>query len=712
MKGIPLSLVHALLEQAERRSGARAYTWLPGGDAPSHVPDAAVETATFGQVAERVGAVAELLRREGLAGARVLLQLDSGLDFIASFVGCLAAGAIPVPSTPLDPARRERTLPRLEAITRDCDAAAVLAAPAVADLLQDVWQGRVRPLTVDAAAGLAGSFTLPDPETPAFLQYTSGSTGEPKGVVVRHRALTGNMDDLASVAGLTTSSVLVSWLPHFHDLGLIFGLLEALTTGCQAVFMSPVAFLRRPSRWLQALHAFRGTHTASPNFGFELVLRKLDRRRDAPLDLSSVRYMMNAAETVRWSTVERFHRLLAPFGLSPRAVAPAFGLAEATLKVTMVGVEEPPSALRVEPEAFQQGRVVPAADGRPIVALGGAGGHGIEVRAVDPEIREPCGDDRVGELWVRGPHLADGYWNRPRDTERTFGARTADGEGPWLRTGDLGFWRDGQLYFAGRKKDLVIVRGQNHYPADIELTVQEAHPAVRPGCVIAFSIDGAEGEELVVVPEIDPRRGDLSTLFTSIRTAVADLHDLRVVEVVPVRHHTIPKTSSGKLQRQEARGRYLEGRLARLPELEDPLRAKARPTGALKETLHTLLARLPGGLPGGSADHRMRRGMWWRRKTPAAAPRRSGPDRGIQPAAAEVEAWLVARLARELGIPAAEIADDEPMTRLGLGSAEAVVISGELEEWLGRDLPPTLLWDYPTIRELAAHLGSETAVGG
>jgi len=406
-------------------------------------------------------------------------------------------------------------------------------------------------------------------ENLAYIIYTSGSTGRPKGVMVTHGNLMANLRDLCGGWEHTADSVPVSWLPFFHDMGLIYGMLAPVYAGSPAYFMAPLAFLQSPVRWLRAFSHYRGTHAAAPNFAYDLCVRKVRERDREGLDLGSWRVAVNGAEPVRADTLDRFVEAFGPLGFRRRTFCPGYGLAEPTLTVPATPAADEPVSLAVRADALEQNRVAEAgAEDDGARTLVGCGDSVIDTRVaiVRPDERTRCDDDEIGEIWVAGATVAAGYWNRPEATGETFGARLATGEGPFLRTGDLGFVRDGHLYVTGRRKDVIIIRGQNHYPQDIEKTVEECHPAMRaPGCGAAFPVDVGGEERLVVVQEIDRKARDVDEedVVECVREAVSRNHELQAHDVVLLRPGGVLKTSSGKVQRRACREAYLDGTLKR-----------------------------------------------------------------------------------------------------------------------------------------------------
>ncbi len=410
----------------------------------------------------------------------------------------------------------------------------------------------------------------PAAEDLAFLQYTSGSTADPKGVRVTHGNLMHNEETIRRAFGLSEESVIVGWLPLYHDMGLIGNVLQPLYLGARCVLMSPVAFLKRPRRWLEAIDRYRGTTSGGPNFAYELCVHRVPPAEREGLDLASWTLAFNGAEPVRAETLDRFAKAFAPQGFEREAFFPCYGLAEATLFVTGGDRSTPPAVETVDAAALERDWMEPVAEdeasARRLVGSGHAWAE-QRVAVVDTESGRELPDGRVGEIWLQGPSVAEGYWNRPEQTRSDFEARLETGEGPFLRTGDLGFLDRGELFVTGRLKDLVILRGRNLYPQDLELTAERSHEDLHPGNGAAFSVD-VEGEErLVIVHELERRairraQEDPEPVFQAIRQAVAEVHEARVHEVVLIKTVSLPKTSSGKVQRRKCRRQYLDGELA------------------------------------------------------------------------------------------------------------------------------------------------------
>ncbi|HEX8818696.1 MAG TPA: fatty acyl-AMP ligase, partial [Archangium sp.] len=550
------TFVDILRRRAHEQPSRRVFTLLEDGETESlHLDFAGLEL--------RARAIAATLQRHAAPGERALLLYPFGLDYIAAFFGALYAGVVAVPVYPPDPSRLNRTLPRLRAIAQDSRATLVLTTGPIRELVdgfahQAPELAALRWVATDALVpDIEREWRPPEmtPDSLAFLQYTSGSTAVPKGVRLTHGNLLHNSAIIQRAFGGTEESVGVSWLPLYHDMGLIGCVLQPVYTGFPIVLLPPETFLQKPLRWLQAISRYRGTHSGGPNFAFDLCVRKVTAEQRESLDLSSWRYAFNAAEPVRADTLERFTRHFAPSGFRPDAPRPLYGLAEATLMVTGGLPGSRRTVRTVDGAALGSWRVAELPEGAPgSRRLVGLGGPWLEqqVVIVDPVTHTRCAPDRVGEIWLSGPSVAQGYWNRPEETEHTFRALRADtGDGPYLRTGDLGFLHEGELFFAGRIKDLIIIRGRNHYPQDLERTVEESHPALRPGCGAAFSIDSGQEERLVVVQEVQRgREGDnLEDITHAARQSVAATHGIHLDTLVLVRPGTMSKTSSGKIQR-------------------------------------------------------------------------------------------------------------------------------------------------------------------
>jgi acyl-CoA synthetase (AMP-forming)/AMP-acid ligase II len=519
---------------------------------------------TYGELAAKVRAVGEQLRQVTRPGERAAILCPTGVDYVAGFVGCLYSGVIAVPLFEPDPYRSND---RIALVMDDCGCDVAITTPsardAVADLPLSTPVRIVCPAEPEPAPATPWTPAPSEPGATAYLQYTSGSTRHPAGVRVTHRNLAAAVNQLVTGTHIDSRSRLVSWLPLFHDMGLVFSVILPLVCGMPVVHMTPLAFVRQPYRWLRLLTDHAATHALGPNFGYDFCVDRIPEEQRASLDLSSITFLSNGAEPVRARTLARFTEAFGPCGFRDSAHAPAYGLAEATLMVTAVPPDQPPLICSFDRTELNGGRVRRTGDGDPrgVTMVGCGPAWQQDVRIVDPATGLPAGPEEVGEIWVRGDNVCAGYWADDERTEEVFGA-VLDGVGGWLRTGDLGFFYGGSLFIAGRRKDLIIVDGRNHHPVDVESTVQAAVPAVRPGHVVAFSVDGGEREKVVIVAELQDAGSDLGDQRTMVRRVVAAHHDLSVSDVVFIRRGTLPKTSSGKLQRHACRDRYQRGTLA------------------------------------------------------------------------------------------------------------------------------------------------------
>ena len=563
----PVTLIDLLRYRAGHQSGQSAYTFLADGQE-------AESSVNYEEMDRRARGVAARLQTLGVtSGERVLLLYPPGLEYVAAFLGCLYAGVVAVPAYP---PRLNRPIDRLRTIAADSKAAVALTTTDILSTLERRLayapeMKSLRWMSTDDGEDLSEGWRRPEAgaDTLAFLQYTSGSTATPKGVMVTHGNLLHNLAMIYHGLGHTPDSQMVSWLPPYHDMGLIVGVLEPLYGGFPAALMPPVSFLQRPADWLRAISRLGADTAGAPNFAYDLCARKVTLEERATLDLSNWTKAFNAAEPIRRRTLERFAEAFAPCGFRWEAFYPAYGLAEGTVFVSGMTKAGSPIVLPVEGAGLERDRVVvaPSAEGKGIRTLVGCGRSlpDQKIAVVDPDSLTRCPPDRVGEVWVSGPSVAQGYWGKAEETESTFRAYLADtGEGPFLRTGDLGFLRHGELFVTGRLKDLVIVRGRNHYPQDIEQTVEQSDVVLRPGGCAAFSVHSGDGEQLVVVQELE-RRGVRSAntgeVAAAVRRAVAEHHELEVHAVVLVRPGSILKTSSGKIQRRATRAAYLEDAL-------------------------------------------------------------------------------------------------------------------------------------------------------
>jgi acyl-CoA synthetase (AMP-forming)/AMP-acid ligase II len=546
-------------ELALTRGGETAYTWLRDGD----VEEGSLSFARLDAEARRIAGELQL---RGLAGERALLLYSPGLEFIAAFLGCLYAGVVAVPlSTP----RNELAAATLLGIARHAAPAILLTDSATSARFSAL--ARLEVLATDLVPPEAAASWRPStlrPESLAFLQYTSGSTGSPKGVEVTHANLIRNEQMIRAAFGHDGSTVFVGWLPLFHDMGLVGNVLQPLFLGVRCVLMAPHAFVQRPARWLRAVSRYRGTTSGGPNFGYELCVQKVRREELVDLDLSSWKVAYNGSEPVRAETLERFVERFAPAGFRREAFYSCYGLAEASLFVTGGSAREPFVVLDVDGEGLGAGRACPVTASTPgRRRLVGCGRPWLDqrVRIVDPGTRLAVEAGTVGEIWIQGGNVARGYRAPLPEEDDPFRAFLASGEGPYLRTGDLGFERQGELFVTGRIKDLLVLRGQHHYPQDIELVAGSSHPDLRLDHTVAFTLEEERGERLVVLQEVQKERAPLlergdaasaelgTALAGAMRLALARHFGLQLWRVVLVRPGSLPRTSSGQLRRRLSR---------------------------------------------------------------------------------------------------------------------------------------------------------------
>lgn len=670
------------------------------------------QTITYQELDTAASRIAAGLRQHVEVGESVALVYPPGLDFIKAFLGCTYAGVLAIPATYPKPRRPSA---RLSAIVQDARPGAILTTQRVVELLADSASagqlGKQPWLSSDELEDSGPTLWQPPdlgPSDVAFLQYTSGSTQEPRGVMVSHRNITHNLEMIRTGFGLSceTAQVGVSWLPAYHDMGLIGGILESIYVGGTTVLMSPLSFLQRPSRWLRAISDYRAVVSGAPNFAFELCLKKIRSEDTENLDLSSWRVAFSGAEPIRATTMRRFAETFGRYGFSDSSFYPCYGLAEATLLATGGQGPGPLSTLSVDADELQaHGRVL-LADSTPATAgsLQSNGSalaspepvrhnHPIElvncgsppldeeVLIVDPETQVACGENVVGEIWIRGAHVARGYHNRPEDSDSTFNGRLADsGQGGFLRSGDLGFTRDGSLFVTGRRKELLIIRGRNHYPHDLEATVQNSNEKLIPGGGGAFLIESEGDEHLVLVQEVDRGVTEVQrqAIIPEIRKNVTAEHDVFVHEVILIRMGSLPRTTSGKVRYADIKDQY------RRDELQSVCRWSFSQSS-------------PGSTGQRSADGR-------------------GSSTDLTPLTAlldiddaellseEIETLLTRWLRQEADEQDSEFDPHRPFADYGLDSLASMELIAGLENSLKLKLSPTIAWTYPSPSTLGRHL--------
>ena len=657
------SLVDLLRSRAKSQADHKLYTFLPDGPEPER-------SLTYAELDQQARSIGAWLQSEGAPGQRALLLFPPGLDYIAAFFGCLYAKAVAVPAYP---PRQNRNVDRLRAIVNDAPPALVLTTQAIMSQIgsrlnetPDLNALRWKPID-SIERQWAEQWRQPsvDVNTLAFLQYTSGSTANPKGVMISHGNLLHNERMIQRAFGQTEQSVIVGWLPLFHDMGLIGNVLQPLYIGAQCVLLSPITFLQRPFKWLETISRYRGTTSGGPNFAYDLCSQKISPEQAETLDLSSWTIAFNGSEPVRMETLDRFCAAFEPCGFRREAFYPCYGLAEATLFVSGGQKNSRPRIRAFRRTELEQNRVAPASPGGPdarnLVSCGDAWLK-QQIRIVDPESGALCPWDRVGEIWVSGESIAQGYWDRPEESGHTFQAYLEDTrEGPYLRTGDLGFIEDGQLYITGRLKDLIIVRGRNYYPQDIEHTVGQCDPALRPGECAAFSLDIDGDERLIIVHEIvRGYRGDnLAGVVENIRKAVAEEHDLQLYAVCLIKPGRLLKTSSGKIQRHAMKAAFQNG------SLEPLLQWRLAGPIEVEEAGGAIAA--PGNLE-------------------------------------DITEWIASKVASRLGLSRSEITLDQSIVRYGLDSLSGIDLVHSIEAATGASLPVTAFLHDVSVSEIASQV--------
>ncbi|QLE45892.1 SDR family NAD(P)-dependent oxidoreductase (plasmid) [Nostoc sp. C052] len=662
------TLVDLLRYRADDRPNQTAYTFLVDGEAEE-------VSITYEELDIKARAIAQVLTSQFADKLKplktVLLLYPPGWEFIAAFFGCLYAGVIAIPAYP---PRRNQQLTRLKAIIQDAQVSLALTTTSIAANWES-YQAELKPLnlhylvTDSISNNLADDWVPPQikSESLAFLQYTSGSTGSPKGVMVSHGNLLYNEEMMKRAAQHTEKSIILGWLPLYHDLGLIGNVLQPLYVGVRGILMSPIAFLEKPVRWLLAISRYKATTSGAPNFAYDLCVNKITPQQRENLDLSCWEVAFNGAEPIHAETLERFGQTFAPYGFRPEAFYPCYGMAETTLLVSGGVKNAAPIVVTIDTTELAKNTVKITNEAEKAKKIVSCGQSWLDekIAIANPETLTLCPPGKVGEIWIAGQNVAGGYWHRPEETEKIFHAYTADtNEGPFLRTGDLGFLQDGELFVTGRIKDIIIILGRNHYPQDIEQTIEQSHPALRPTCGAAFSIEINSEEKLVIVQEIERtylRKLNQNEVIGAIRQAVSEQHDLHIHAVLLLKAGSIPKTSSGKIQRNACRLAFLNHSLNVVAEW--------------RANLHQ--------------------------------PETSSANYSKYYSQKNIEAWLILKVAEQLKIAPEQIDIQQSLAYYGLSSLVAVSIASELQELLERQISPTLLYDYPSIETLSQHLASD-----
>ncbi len=662
--------------RAEHQPDQTAYVFLRDGIAPDAV-------LTYKELNLKAFSIAGYLQTRFAPGTCLLLAYPPGLDFVQAFWGALYAGMVAVPVPPPDAFRLKQSIARLQRITEDARPAGALSTSQICALLrqQDFPENSIqceRWISLDEIAlDLSDSrtFTASTSSALAYLQYTSGSTSAPKGVMVSHGNMTAQSHCITEAGGYDARSVTLSWMPHFHDYGLVKGIIQPAWIGRPAYLMSPLTFLKRPLRWLEAIQRYRVTHSGGPNFAYRHCVEAIPTEDRAKLDLSGWEVASCGAEPIASTTIDRFAEAFASAGFRREAFSPAYGMAEFTLLISLKRQGLLPTVKKFDPAAMEQGVVSTAGPEatvvRHVVGCGIPVGD-TKVIIAHPETLSHCAAQQIGEIWLAGASTAQGYWNNPEETARTFGAMLRDtGEGPFLRTGDLGFVKDGEVFVTGRLKDLLIVRGRNHYPHDIERTVEQCHALFRAGGAAAFSVQEDGEEAVVVVQEVERQAAALAIdeLAAAIRAAVSAHHDLQVFTIVFIKAGTLPKTSSGKVQRRACRDQFTKGELSIIGQSH------------LQTPQHLLSSTM----------------------VKAESLRLLSPDARRQ----QVEQDLCVMIADRVGRSPDAIHWGRPVQLLGLDSLMAAEVLHAVEETFRVSLSLQALLGGATIRDLAATISDE-----
>ena len=564
------SILAVLRERADLTPNDRAFTFTEY----EHDWDGSTESVTWSQLYRRTVNLAAELSRHGSPGDRALVIAPQGLPYIVAFLGAMQAGFIAVPlSVPVPGSHDER----ISAVVTDTSPTVVLTTSGVFDIAARYVDDGAAVIAVIAVDTLDLDADQPvDRETPggpdiAYLQYTSGSTRLPAGVMISHRNLRANYEQLCPDyfgrygASLPPEATLVSWLPFYHDMGLMLGIATPIFAGRHADLMSPLGFLARPARWMHALSRHQKAFSAAPNFAFDLTARRITDDEMVGLDLSGLIGIINGAERIHPATLVRFNQRFADVGFQPEMMLPSYGLAEATVYVASGSGGRAPEVVDFDADQLTQGVAIRTPGGAPLLRYGVPASPVVQI--VDPDTCRPCPDGTVGEIWTHGENVAAGYWRKPEQTGSGFGATLVDPpagapETGWLRTGDRGFISEGDLFIVGRIKDMLIVRGRNHYSEDIEATVQQ----ITRGRVAAIAVADEQTEKLVAIVELNDRgsSGGVDSLKSDVVAAISRAHGLQVADIVLVEAGSIPTTTSGKVRRAACAEQHRQGRFVRL----------------------------------------------------------------------------------------------------------------------------------------------------
>lgn len=665
------SLIDLLETRIEQHPHQLAFSFLRNGEVES-------EALTFAELGLRVRSLAAYLQQLGLAGRSALMLYPAGTEFVVAFHACMYAGVTAIPAVL---PRVNRALSNLDAIMADAGAAIVLTTasqlgrlqPLYADAQSDARREVIATDLVDASGANRWLRPIVRRTDLAFLQYTSGSTGAPKGVMVGHGNLLHNLEMLRHFFESSGQECFVSWLPHYHDMGLIGAILQAIYVGAPCHLMSPSSFVKKPACWLQAISRYRATISGAPNFAYQHCIERVTEEQLLGVDLSSWRIAYNGAEPIRASTMRAFQKRFAAAGLRPNALFASYGMAEATLVISADPVDAPYRELHVDKIELERNVVVPVSpdhpNGHALVGCGRASARALDdaqIRIVDPVDGRLLPARQIGEIWVSSASVCQGYLSQPESSDAVYRSQHPDVPGrTFARSGDLGFLEhDGQLFITGRLKDVLIIRGRNYYPQDIEVTVQASHAqlAIDGGAAFAVEVDGQE--RVVIAQEVTREAAsaiDVDAIVAAASAALSDGFELQLHAIELLRPGRLPKTSSGKIQRSRARREFLDGTLQALARWQLPAQAldTAGPAGQFDIDL---------------ADE------------------------------AAVQDWLLSKLRRYLLALPDDIATDQPLASYGLESTVALQLVGDIAALTRREVEPTLLWECPTLNALSARI--------
>ncbi|MGK7918068.1 MAG: beta-ketoacyl synthase N-terminal-like domain-containing protein, partial [Prochloraceae cyanobacterium] len=684
------TFIDRLVERVACQPDKKAFTFLQDGETESG-------SLSYQELATKAKAIATVLQSQKATGERALLLYQPGLEFITAFLGCLYAGVVAVPAYP---PRANRSIDRLLAIVNDAKAKFALTSEDLQSKIEEKFrlagQKSLQFLATDSIEiNLAHHWRKPNliADNLAFLQYTSGSTGKPKGVMVSHGNLLDNSVAINSCFQNIPEHNAVSWLPPYHDMGLIGCIIQPMYVGLSMYLMPPVSFLQRPYRWLKAIDKYRANTSGGPNFAYDLCVSQISEEQRDSLDLSCWELAFSGAEPVRAETIKKFSDYFKSSGFCQQVFYPCYGMAESTLIITGGSKQVEPVFRNFDKQNIEQNQAIELLPNHSLIRRGeqfltplieekqpeqvtlvGCGNNleGQYLAIANPDNLAECSEGEIGEIWAASSSVAQGYWNRSELTQYAFGATLKNYPNVrFLRTGDLGFIKDGELFVTGRLKDLIIIRGRNYYPQDIELTVDNAHEAIHAGNGAAFAVEIDGDEKLVITQEIKRtylRKLNVEEVSKAIRTAVLENHELNPHAIVLIKTGSIPKTSSGKIQRHACKAGFLDGSL---------------------------------NVVGESVN---RRGEWPFARTTVDNHRLKARDSKSNHQQGIIESWLVENIAQRLGVNNSEIDIEEPFASLGLDSVQAVRLSADLEDYLELKLSPTLVYDYPNISSLAGYL--------